>query len=1318
MKREKIIGIAVLIMFFCQILPVIGASVSSAQESSPPIPMTRATHKVNGTGGGDYTSIQAAVDAAASGDVIEVDPGTYRENVLITEKSLTIRGADPSTTIIDGSEVGVGINLMSSNNRIESIRVRNSEHGIKISSTENNIITDCHLVYNSFTGIRLSGGRYNTITDSLCSRNEYGIRLYDSCDDNTISGNRCENNTFGIYIQNSDNNTITDNICKYNEVSTRTREVYFSAGIYANGDCHYNSLSSNTCSSNGEYGFYIYQSNRNTIEENICKNNKNDGFFISSASYNLIGNNTVENNERYGIQIFYSPSNVLNYNELVSNEIYSIYIDSSPYSTLIDNEMTGGGLYLAGDDLEDWNTHVIEQTNTVEGDAVKYVRDASDEEISGFTYGEVILANCTGITVTDVESNGGSIGIILGYSSYNTISECKFNSNIHYGVLLYGKSDYNIIANNTCNQNRYGIYVNEFCLSNELNDNTCNDNELAGIFVADNSNDQTLNRNSCKDNYNGIEISSDSNSIYSNTCEANTAAGILFDEGSKGNQIEANTCSENLHGIYMSNTGSNNLLSNVCSSNLGKGIALYTATTSTLADNQCKLNLEEGIYVGSFQDKSTNIIIQENDLENNSYGLILVESDHCIVNDNRFYSNINDGMVLSHSATNTVTRNTLSGNDMYGLRFGAVSSGNTIEKNNFQDNGNYAILLDTGSNNLIKYNRFSDNNGGSNQASDNGSGNIWDDGADKGNYWSDLRSPDANGDGIVDVPYNIDGSAGEKDHFPLFQSFDISSPVADAGEDAEIGQGDAFTFDASGSGDDRGIVNYTWTFIYMGVTTTIYGTGPSFVFDEIGTYKITLRVSDAGENWGEDTVTVKVIDTILPVLVIDRDITVDQDKNATLDGSKCYDNIGIVNYTWKFTYNNVEYLHYTSKISFLFANVGTYEITLILTDAAGNSVTGIINLTAKDVIPPRAKAGEDLNIKMGDTVHFDGVGSSDLVGITNYTWSFSYNGSTKILKGVSPDFTFDIPGNYTVLLTVKDASGQTGNDELVVNVMGEDDPDDDDDITPGDDDITPSDDDTEPGTSKTKGISSNLLIGIGAAVLVSVILIVIVIMVKKKSAQKAKRNVEKSEYENLYGDTGRKPQRRGRKEEIPAVGSTDALDDSWMKEVLDSEEYSAASDVKKDGKRSVSRRRKAPAHRGRRQETKYEMKHRGRNMKKVRRDEGERDVEQVSKFEKNEKGGERISESRKRRDIEKELDMYHGEMDEGTSNDETAWDDDLEKSSTSWDDGDGDEDDTAEDEVKKGKDDFEWAEDEEEKEEVEERKDIAGWDDEDDEWEV
>lgn len=51
--------------------------------------------------GGDFATIGAAVEAAESGDVIEVRGGIYRETVKLT-KAVTLRAAPGESPIIDG----------------------------------------------------------------------------------------------------------------------------------------------------------------------------------------------------------------------------------------------------------------------------------------------------------------------------------------------------------------------------------------------------------------------------------------------------------------------------------------------------------------------------------------------------------------------------------------------------------------------------------------------------------------------------------------------------------------------------------------------------------------------------------------------------------------------------------------------------------------------------------------------------------------------------------------------------------------------------------------------------------------------------------------------------------------------------------------------------------------------------------------------------------------------------------------------------------------------------------------------------------------
>jgi len=75
----------------------------------------------------DHPTIQSAVDAASSGDLILISPGVYHEAVDVTTDDLDIRGTDRNTVILDGDfKLENGVRVLNANGvSVENMTARN-----------------------------------------------------------------------------------------------------------------------------------------------------------------------------------------------------------------------------------------------------------------------------------------------------------------------------------------------------------------------------------------------------------------------------------------------------------------------------------------------------------------------------------------------------------------------------------------------------------------------------------------------------------------------------------------------------------------------------------------------------------------------------------------------------------------------------------------------------------------------------------------------------------------------------------------------------------------------------------------------------------------------------------------------------------------------------------------------------------------------------------------------------------------------------------------------------------------------------------------
>jgi len=118
---------------------------------------------------GEYATIQAAINAAKAGDIIEVRPGEYNESILLNKPvSLIAERFDDvnpvnNTTIIDGGGRAIAISIPPGMIQMPTIRgfvIRNSVDGIQAASA---FIAEFNYIHsaNNLVSYRLGGGGFN-----------------------------------------------------------------------------------------------------------------------------------------------------------------------------------------------------------------------------------------------------------------------------------------------------------------------------------------------------------------------------------------------------------------------------------------------------------------------------------------------------------------------------------------------------------------------------------------------------------------------------------------------------------------------------------------------------------------------------------------------------------------------------------------------------------------------------------------------------------------------------------------------------------------------------------------------------------------------------------------------------------------------------------------------------------------------------------------------------------------------------------------------------------------------------------------------------
>ncbi|UCG68709.1 MAG: right-handed parallel beta-helix repeat-containing protein, partial [Thermoplasmata archaeon] len=439
------------------------------------------------------------------------------------------------------------------------------------------------------------------------------------------------------------------------------------------------------------------QDPRNCIDDNIIIGN--------TASYNNLG-----------INLDYSTSNHIEGNNVQANKLGGISLQSSIGNNITGNTMEYNGVSINGEDIQHWITHEINTSNTVNGKPVYYWKNQTSRTVPN-NAGQVILGNCTNITINDQNFINTTVGVELGFSSNCSITEIISTEGI-YGFLLYKSS------------------------RNHILDSNGSQNLLSGIGLSY-SNENIIKNGTYLNGKYGISLSrSHSNNITYNNASSNTEYGInLF--YSDINNITSNIITNNDEAIRLYQSVGNNIIDNKIL-NSSYGLYLYYSDWNTVKTNNATGN-SYGIYC-HYSDYNTN---DNNTLLYNGHGIYITKSNENVISGNMILLNSKNGVYIDESRYNEIKMNNISMNNV----------------------GIY-ISFDENIGNMIYHNNII---GNTKQAYDYTNTNLWDNSYPSGgNYWSDYDGIDLNStpkqnvpppDGIGDTPYVIDSDS--QDNYPL-----------------------------------------------------------------------------------------------------------------------------------------------------------------------------------------------------------------------------------------------------------------------------------------------------------------------------------------------------------------------------------------------------------------------------------------------------------------------------------------------------------------------------------------------------------------------
>ena len=205
-----------------------------------------------------HQNLHNAIEKAAAGDNLQLQPGVYKEHDIIVNKKLTITGIN--YPVIDGENTYALFMVL-----VDGVVI----NGLKIQNTGKNSMTD-------IAGIKIINAK--------------NVK---------VSFNLFYNNTYAVYLQNARQVVVTDNYIKGNAID----EFNSGNGIHA-WKCEHLTICRNTISGQRD-GIYFEFVTESQITDNKSYENARYGLHFMFSHNDVYTGNTFSNNGA-GVAVMYS----------------------------------------------------------------------------------------------------------------------------------------------------------------------------------------------------------------------------------------------------------------------------------------------------------------------------------------------------------------------------------------------------------------------------------------------------------------------------------------------------------------------------------------------------------------------------------------------------------------------------------------------------------------------------------------------------------------------------------------------------------------------------------------------------------------------------------------------------------------------------------------------------------------------------------------------------------------------------------------------------------------------------------------------------